>query len=170
MSFLLIFLLQNSPGYPLSFAVVVQLLSHVRLFATSWTAASQSSLSFTISQSFLKLMSIESMMPSKLCWPHLILPSIIPSNRSFLMGWLFTSGGQIVGASALASVLPMNIQDWFPLGLTSLISLLSLLTLEKTQESSPTPQLKSINSLAFNLLYGPTLTSIHDYRKNHSLD
>ena len=66
--------------------VVVRLLSHVRLFATLWTAAHQSSLSFTILQSLLKLMSVESMMPSNhriLCHPHLLLPSIFPNIRVF---------------------------------------------------------------------------------------
>ena len=75
----------------------------------------------------LKCMSIESVMPSKqliLCRP-LLLPSIFPSIRSFPVSRLFTSGGQSIGASASATVLPMNIQGWFPLGLTGLISLLS---------------------------------------------
>ena len=106
---------------------VVQFLSLVWLFAwTAWTAAHQASLSFTIFQSLLKLMSIESMMPSNhliLCHPLLLLPSIFPSIRVFLMSQFFASSGQSVRASA--SVLPMNIQDGFPLGLTGLISLLS---------------------------------------------
>ena len=104
--------------------VCVCALSRVWLFATPWTAACQASLSFTISQSLLKLMSIESMMPSNhliLCCP-LLLPSVFPASGSFPMSWLFTSGGQNIEASDLASVLPVNIQDWFPLGLTSLIS------------------------------------------------
>ena len=78
----------------------------------------------------------------------------------------FTSGGQSIGASALASVLPMNIQDWFPLGLTGLISFYP----RDSQESSPTPQVKNINSLVLSFLYGPTLTSILDYWKNHTFD
>ena len=82
-------------------------------------------------------------------------------SKSFPMSQLFTSGGQSIGVSALASVLPINIQGWFPLGLTGLISLLS----KDSQESSPMPQFKSINSLVFNLLYGPTFTSIYDYWK-----
>ena len=100
-------------------------LSHVRLFATPWTAARQASLSITNSWSLLKLKSIESVMPSNhliLCHPFSCLQSF-PASGSFLMGQLFTSGGQSIGA--LASVLPMNIQDWFPLGLTRLISLQS---------------------------------------------
>ena len=83
-----------------------------------------------------------------------------PASGSFPMNGLFTSG-QSTGASASASVLPMNIQDWFPLGLTDLISC----SLRDSQESSTTPQFKSINSLVFSFLYSPTLTSIHDYWK-----
>ena len=78
-------------------------------------------------------------------------PSIFPSIRVFPMSQFFTSGGQSSGVSASASVLPMNIQDWFPLGWTGSISLQS----KRLSESSPTPQFKSINSLALRLLYGP---------------
>ena len=95
---------------------------------TPWTAAHQIPLSSAISWSLLKLMSIESVMPSNhlnLCHPLLLLPSIFPSIRSFPMSRLFTSGGQSIGTSASASVLPVNIQSWFPLGLTGLISLQS---------------------------------------------
>ena len=94
-----------------------------RLLVTSWTAACQASLSFTISWSLLKLMSIESVIPS--IWSSatlfsscLQLFSPCPASGSFLMSQLFVSG-------ASASVLPMTIQDWFPLGLTGLISLQS---------------------------------------------
>ena len=92
-----------------------------------------------------------------------------PASGSFPMNQLFASGGQNIGASA--SILPMNIQDWFPWGWTGWISLQSkgLLQHNTTQESSPT-QLESVNSLALSPLYGPTLTSMHDYWKNHSLD
>ena len=89
-----------------------------------------------------------------------------PASSSFLMSWFFTSGGQSTGISALASVLPMNIQDWFPLGW--LVG--SPCSPRDSQESSPTPQFKSINSLAFSFLYSPTLTPIHDYWKNHSFN
>ena len=89
--------------------------------------SSPASLSITNSQSLLKLMSIESVMPSNhliLCYPLFLLPSIFPSIRVFFpVCWLFASGGQSIGASALASVIPMNIQGWFPLGLIGLISL-----------------------------------------------
>ena len=90
-----------------------------------------------------------------------------PASGSFQMSQFFTSGGQSIGISASASVLPMNIEDWFPLGWTGWISLQSK---GLSQESSPTPQFKSINSSALSLLHSPTLTSIHDYWKNHSLD
>ena len=106
----------------------VQSLSRIQLFATPWTAAHQTSLSIIKSRSLLKLMSIESVMPSNhlfLRRPLLLLPSVFPSIRVFLMSQLFASGGQSVGTSASASVLPMNIQDLFPLGLTGLISLQS---------------------------------------------
>ena len=91
--------------------VIVWSLSRVSFFATPWTAACQASLSFSISQILLKLMSTESVMPSNcliLCRPLLLLPSIFPSIRVFPMSWFFVSGGQTIGASA--SVLPMNIQ------------------------------------------------------------
>ena len=94
--------------------------------ATPWTAAHQASLSFTISQSLLKLMSIELVMPLNhlvLCPPLLFLPSIFPASGSFPMIWPFASGGQNIGASASASVLPMNIQGWFPLGLTDFLAI-----------------------------------------------
>ena len=107
---------------------VVQSLSHVQLFATPWTAARQASLSTTNSQSLLKLRSIESVMPSNpliLCCPLLVLPSIFPASGSFPMSQFFTSGGQNIGVSASTSVLPMNIQDCFPLGWTGWISLQS---------------------------------------------
>ena len=93
-------------------------------------------------------------------------PQSSPASRSFQMSQLFTSGGQSIGVSASASVLPMNTQDWSPLGWTGWISLQS----RDSQESSPTPQFKSINSLALSFLYSPTLTSIHDDWKNHSFD
>ena len=90
----------------------VQSFSRVPLFVIPWTAARQASLSITNSQSLLKLTSIESVMPSNhliLCCP-LLLPSSFPASGSFLVSQLFTSGGQSIGVSASASVLPMNIQ------------------------------------------------------------
>ena len=122
-----------SPGHHFSFVqwlghgivVVFQLLNHVWLFVTPWTAARQASLSFTISQSSLKLMSIETMMPSNhliLCHSLLLLASIFPSIKVFsnesvlLIKW---------PKYWPASVLPISIQDWFPWGWTGLISLQS---------------------------------------------
>ena len=98
----------------------IQSLSCVWIFATPWTAACQASLSITNSWSLLKLMSIESVMPSNqliLCGP-LLLPSYFPATGSFQMSQFFTSGGQSIEVWASASILPMNIQDWFPLGWT----------------------------------------------------
>ena len=135
--------------------VVVQSLSCVWLFATPWTAACQASLSFIISLTLLKLMSTEAVMPSNhfiLCCLFLLLPSIFPSIRILSKeSALKTSSGQRIGTSA--SVLWMNVQGWFPLGLTHLISL-------QSQESFPTPQFKSINFLTLSHLYGPANTSI----------
>ena len=142
----------------------IQSLSHVWLFATPWTTAHQASLSVTNTQSPPKPMSIESVMPSShliLCHPLLLLPQSFPALGSFQMSQFFPSGGQSIGVSALELVLPMNIQDWSPLGWTGWISLQS--------KGLSTPQFKSINSLALSFLYSPTFT-IHDYWKNHSFD
>ena len=103
--------------------VVVQSLSRVWLFAAAYTVARQASLSITISRSLLKLMSIDQ-------WCHPAISSSVvpfssclqafPASGSFPMSWLFPWGGQRTGASASASVFPINIQGWFPLGLTGL--------------------------------------------------
>ena len=85
---------------------------------------------------------------------------------SFQMSQVFASGGQSIRVSALASVLPMNIQDWFPLGWT----VGSPCSPRDSQESPPTPQFKSINSSVLSFLYRPSLTSIHECWKNHSFD
>ena len=103
----------------------IQSLSNVRLFATPWTAACPASLSITSSQSLLKLMPIESVMPSNhliLCHPLSSHLQSFPASESFQMTQFFASGGQSIGASASASVLPMNTQGWFPLGWTGWIS------------------------------------------------
>ena len=114
----------------------VHSLSRVRLFATPWTAASQASLSIANSWSLLRLMPIELVMPSNhliLCHPLLLLQSF-PASGSFPMSQYVASGGQSIGVSAWASVLPMNIQDWFPLGWPGWISLLSKgLTIKSVQ-------------------------------------
>ena len=119
-------LMQPTDNMPFS---SVQSLSHVRLFVTPWTAAQQPSLSITKYQSLIKLMSIELVMPSN----HLISSSVIPfshlqsfpASETFPMSPFFTSGGQNIGVSASTSILPMNTQDWFPLGFTGLIFLQS---------------------------------------------
>ena len=103
-------------------------LSHFQLFVTPQTIAHQTHLSYTISWSLFKFMSIESVMLSNhliLCCLLFFLPSIFPSIRVFSKSWLFASGGQNIGPLASASVLPMNIQGWFPLEWTGLISLQS---------------------------------------------
>ena len=106
----------------------VQSLSRVQLFASPWTTAHQASLSITNSWSLPKLMSIESAMPFNhliLCHPLLLLPSIFPSIRVFSNESALRIGGESSGISASASVLPVNIQDWFSLGWTGRISLQS---------------------------------------------
>ena len=100
----------------------VQSLSRVQLFVTPWTAARQASFSITNSQNLLKLMSTELVMPSYHLIPFSSCLQSFPASGSFPMSQFFASGGQSIGASASASVLPMNIQSWFPLGLTGLIS------------------------------------------------
>ena len=139
----------------------VQSLSHVRFFATPWTVACQASLSITNSQSLPKLMSIESGMPSTTSSsviPFSFCLQSFPSSGSFPMSQLFAWGGHSIGVSASASVLPMNTQDWSPYSPRG------------SQKSSPTSQFKIINSSVLGFLYSLTLTSIHDYWKNHSPD
>ena len=109
-------------------------------------------------------------MPSNhliLCHPPLLLPSIFPriTGKSFPVSRCFPSGGRSIAVSASASVLSVNIQDWFPLQL--LVE--SSCSPRDSQESSPTPQFKSISFSVLSFLYSPTLTSIHDHWKNHSL-
>ena len=139
--------------------------SCVWLVATPWIAACQASLSITNSQSLLRLMSIESMMPSShliLCHPLLLLPPIPPSIRDFsnqsalCIRWpKYWSFSFSISPSNEHSGLISFRMDW-----------LDLLVVQGTQESSPTLQFKSISFLVLS----PTLTSIHDHRKNHSLD
>ena len=121
-------LLKGSCVWPVRLFSSVQSLSRVRLFATPWTAARQASLSITNSWSLLKLMSIASEMPSRhliLCCPLSSCPQSLPASGSFPMSQLFAWGGRSIGVPASASVLPMNTQDWSPLGWTGLISLQS---------------------------------------------
>ena len=126
-------LLYYTPGASQRVLSSVQSLIRVWLFATPWTAAHQASLSITNSWSLLKLITIELVMSSN----YLILPfssclQSFPTSGSFPMNQFLISGGQSIGALAWASVLPMNIQGWFLLGLTGLIS---ILVLDKTWES-----------------------------------
>ena len=144
-------------------------LSHVWLFVTPWITARQASLSITISWSSLRLTSIKSMIPSShliLCCPLLLLPPIPPSIR------VFSNESTL---HEVAKVLEFQLQhhsfqrnrraDLLQNGLVG-----SPCSPRDSQESSPTPQFKSINSSLLSLLHSPTLTSIHDHRKNHSLD
>ena len=117
----------------------------------------------------LKLMSIELVMSFNhltLCHPLLLLPSVFPSIKVFSKESALCIRWPRTGVSASASVLSMNIQYRFPLELT----VGSPCSPRHSQESSPTPHSKSINSSALSFLYSPTLTSIHDYWKNHSFD
>ena len=150
-------------------AIVVQLLSPVWLLATHGLQHAR----LPCPSSFPGAWS-ESCPLGWKCHPT-ISSSVIPfssclqsflASGSFLMSQLFSSGGQSIGASASASVLPMNIQDWFSIGWTGL----SLCCPMDPQESSSTPQFKNINYLVLSFRYGPTLTSIHDYWKNHNFD
>ena len=144
--------------------------SRVQLVVTPWIAAHQASLSITDSQSLLKLMSIESVMPSShliLCHPLLLLSLIPPSIRVFsnesvlCIRWPKYWGFSFsISPSDEYSGLISFRMDW-----------LDLLAVQGTvKESSPTPQFKSINSSVLSFLYGPTLTSIPDYWKNRSFD
>ena len=147
----------------------VQLLSHVRLFATPWIAAGQASLSITNSRSILKRMPIESVMPSKhliFCCPLLLLPPIPPSIRGF---------SNESTLHEVTKVLEFQLQhqsfQWTPR--TDLLQdrlVESPFSPRDSQGSSPTPQFKSIHFSVLSFLHSPTLTSIHDHWKNHSLD
>ena len=97
--------------------------------------------------------------------PFSSCPQSFPASRSFQMSQFFTSGNQSIGVSASASVLPMNSQNWSPLKL-----IIGSPCSPRDSQKSPTPQFKSINSLVLGFLNSPTLTSIHDHWKNHSLD
>ena len=103
-----------------------------------------------------------------LCCPLLLLPPIPPTIRVFSNESTLPWGGQSTGVSALASFFLKNTQGWMISFRMDLVG--SPCSPRDSQESSPTPQFKSINSSALNFLYSPTLTSIHDHRKNHSLD
>ena len=147
--------------------VDLQLHSGLQLFVTPWTAACHAFPSITSSQGLLKLMSVESVMPSNylfICCPLLLLPSTFPSLRVFSNKWALHIKWPKYWS--FSSVLPMNIQDWFPSGLAGLISLQSMglsrifsnTTVQKHQFFSTQPSLWS------------NITSIRDNWKNHSFD
>ena len=144
---------------------LVHSLSCVRLFVTPWIAACQASLSSTNSS--------DSRPSSRWCHPAILssvvpfsCPQSLPASESFPMSQLFTWGGQSTGVLALASFLPKKSRvNLLQNGLVG-----SPCSPRDSQESSPTPQYKSINSSVLSFLHSPTLTSIHDYWKNHSLD
>ena len=159
----------SSLWYPVVVAVVVQLLSHAWPLVTPWTAACQNSLSFTISPNLFKLMSLESVMASNhliLCHPLLLLLSVFPSIR----------------VSSNESALRIRWQNYwsFSFSISPPHEYSGLISCKfywfdpchprNSQESSTAPQFESISSLVLSLLYGPTLTSVHDYWKNHSFD
>ena len=152
----------TSQGRPQSSSV--QLLSHVRLFETPWSAACQASLSITNSQNLLKLMSIESVMSSNhliLCCPLLLPTSIFPSIRVFsnesllCIRWpkYWSFSFSISPSSEYSGLISFRIDRF------------DILVVQRTLESSPTPQFKSTNSSALSFLYSPTLTSILNYWK-----
>ena len=150
--------------YPIS---SVQLLSCVWFFATPWTAIRQDSLSITNSRVYSNSCPL-----NQWCHPT-ISSSVIPFSShlqsfpgSFQTSQVFSSGGQSPGVSALASFLPNKSQGWSPSEWTGG----SPCSPRDSEESSPTPQFKSINSSALSLLHSPTLTSIRDQRKHHRLD
>ena len=147
----------------------VQSLNHVWFFAAPWTAACQASLSIPNSWSLLKLMSIVSVMPSNhliLCHPLLLLPCIFPNIRVFSNESVFPIRWPKYWSFSF-NISPSNEH-------TGLISFrmdwLGFLAVQGTFKSSSTPWFKSINSSGLSFLYSPTLTSIHDHWKNHSLD
>ena len=145
------------------------MLSHVQLFVTPWTAARQASLSITNSQSSSKPISIQSVMPSNhliLCCPLLLLPSVFPSIRVFSN----ESALRLRWAKYWSFSFNVSPTNEHPGLISFRMDWLDLPAIQGTQESFPTPQFKSINSSALSLLYSPTLTSIHDHWKSHSLD
>ena len=152
----------------MKYIVVVQSLSCVRLFVTPWAAPGQGFCPLTPGACS------NSCSSSQWCHPAILssvitftsCPQPFPALGSFPMNQLFTSGGQSIGASASASVLPMSIQSWFPLRLTDLISSQSKGHLRVFSSTV----IRKYNSWTLSLSYGPNLTSTHDYWKNHSLN
>ena len=146
-----------------------QSISCVHLLETTMGCSTPASLSITNSSTLLKLMPIESVMPSNhliLCRPLPFLPSIFPSIRVFQMSQLFVSGGQNIGVSASTSVLPMKTPNWSPLGWTGWISLQS----KGLSRVFSNTTVQKHQLFGHDFLYSPIITSIHDYWKNHSFD
>ena len=139
--------------------VVVQSLSCIWLFVGPWAAAHQLSLSFTISWSLLKLMSSELTISSSVAL-FSSSPQSFPASGFFPVSQFFPSGGRSIGALASASVLPMNIQDWFPLGWTGWISLQTK-GLSRDFSNTTVQNHQFFRAQLFFFLYSPTLTSIH---------
>ena len=147
----------------------VQSLSHVRLFETPWTAAGQASLSITNSQSLLRLMSIESVMPSNhliLCHPLLLLPSIFPSLRAFSTESVLYIRWPNYWSFSF-SISPSNEYSWL---ISFRMDWLDLLAVQETLKSLLQYHSSKASILWLSFLYSATLTSIHDHRKNYSLD
>ena len=149
--------------------LVVQLPSHVPLFATPWTVARQAPLSFTISLSLLSFMPIESVTLSNhfmLCHPLHLLPSVFPSIRLFSNELALRISWSSYWRFSFSISHSMSIQGWLPLGWT----VGSPCSPRDSQESSPTPQFKSIDCSMLSFLHSPTLTSMPDNWKNHRFD
>ena len=147
----------------------VQSFSRVQLFLTPWIAARQASLSITNSRSSLRLTAIKSVMPSShliLCRPLLLLPPIPPSIRVFSNESTLHMRWPNTAVSALASFLPKKSQGWSPSERTGWISLHS----NGLSRVFSNTTVQKLNSSGLSFLHSPTLTSIHDHRKNHSLD
>ena len=147
----------------------VQLLSRVWLFVTSRIAARQASLSITKSRSLLKLMSTESVMPSNhliLCHPLLLPPSVFPSIRVFSNESVLC----IMWPKYWSYSFNVSPSDEYPGLISFRLDWLDLPAVQGTLKSPPTPQFRSISSSVLSFLYSPSLTYIHDYWRNHSLD
>ena len=160
---------QGSPFRHLQFSSV-QLLSRVQFFATPWTVAHQASLSITNSRSILKLMSIELLMPSNhliLCCPLFLLPLIFSSFRIFSNELVLCIRWPEYWSFSF-SISPSNEYSGLISNQDGLVE--SPCCPKDSQEPSPTPRFKSINSLALSFLSSPILTSIHDHWKNQSFD
>ena len=161
------FILESNTTFITVFVVAIQSLSHVWLFETLWTVARQTPLFSTIPRVCSN---------SLIWWCYQTISSTVapfsfclqsfPASGFFPVSRLFTSGGQSIGVSTSTSVLPMNIQGWFLLGLTGMFSLHSK-GLSKVFSNTT---FKSIDSSVLSILHSPTLKSIHDHWKNHSLD